>query len=139
MRAHYAAVKARLQADAALTDKVFDSARIDADGNLVRDQYLILFGSPGSRDTGRLTAAQSATADASFDYTIRAVSVSVDGCFMLLEKVYAQLAGFVPTIAGRYCNPISLDGSGFEVEPDMSVSPPLYSVDVDVTLASSPI
>jgi hypothetical protein len=136
MRAHYAAVKAQLEADPAL--KVSDAARTTGNPpTLAREQYLILYGSTGELVNDRLAAAQAPNSDATYRYTIRAVSISADGVLLLMTKVYAQLAGKVLTVAGRNCSPIVLDNNDANVEPDMSVAPPLFYLDIDVELKSS--
>jgi hypothetical protein len=136
MRDHYMAMKAQLQLDPVL--KVSDAARMTGNPpTLAREQYLILYGSTGSLDNDRHTAPQAPNSDATFRYTIRAVSISADGVLLLMTKVYAQLAGRILTITGRKCNPILLDNNNANVEPDMSVVPPLFYLDIDAELKSS--
>jgi len=139
MRAHYAAVKARLEADAALAGKVFDSARMaGTPPTLVRDQYVILFAHPGDRDDDRLTAPQAADSDADYEWRIRAVGITADAVLLLLTNVTAQLSGHRLVVAGRACTPIEVESDG-EVEPDLTVYPPLFYGDVYASLHSSRI
>jgi hypothetical protein len=136
MIAEYAAVKARLEADPALTGKVYDSALVNADGTLVRGQYVILFGGgPESLSDDRVTAPQSIDSDAEYLYRARSVSVTADGARAVASKVFKQLVGFEPVIAVRKCPRVKLDGSG-QVKADNNVSPPLYYQDDDYLLIS---
>lgn len=139
MRAHYQAVKARLEADSALSNKgVFDAARLDTTTGLpIQATYCVIFGgAPDVLTDGRLTSPQKADSDAEYIYTVRAVSTTVDGVMAVMAKVNTQLIGFTPTISGRRCNPIYLDYSS-EVRPDNAVSPPMYYADCEFLLKSS--
>jgi hypothetical protein len=137
MREHFEAVKSRLLADAALASRgVYDSALME-DGVPVIGTYMILFGgAPDSFDDARLSAGQSMSSDATYVYTVRAVSPSADGVRSALQKVFAQLLGFVPVIAGRRCSPLTFNFST-EVRADNAVSPPLFYADSEFTLKSS--
>ena len=65
MRAHYAAVKARLNADTNLAGKGADTIRLDGAGLPVRDTYWVLFGgAPDELDDDRLAAKQRPDSDA---------------------------------------------------------------------------
>lgn len=136
MIAEYAAVKARIESDPALAGKVHDSALVNVDGSLVRDQYVILFGGgPERLSDDRVTAPQMPDSDAEYVYTARSVSVSADGCRAVASKVYARLVGFRPDVAGRKCQRMRLDDSG-PVQADNNISPPLYFLDQDFVLIS---
>ena len=136
MRAHFAAVKARLNADAALAGKGSDAIRMEA-GLPVRDTYWVLFGgAPDELDDGRLSAPQRADSDAEYVYTVRFVSVTHDAVLQGAERVVAQLVGWSPTVAGRNCGAIVLDDQQ-PVDADTRVSPPLYFIDLDFVLKSS--
>ncbi len=129
----YAAVKARLVADTALTvrDTVYDSA-----GELYRGTYVVLFGGgPDVLDDGRVTKPQDPDSDATYVYTARCVSATADGVRSTLKHVVTQLVGFIPTVSGRRCDAIRLTHSQ-NVEPDVSVKPPLFYSDAEFTLVS---
>lgn len=137
MIAHYAAVKARLQADTIIAPKVFDAARVDATGALIRDTYVILFGGPpDDLDDGRNTSPQSSGSDAVYLYPTKVVSITAIGALGFAKKVSDHLVGFRPVIANRLCGEIALDDAD-PVEVDFSVTPPLYYVNQDFILKSS--
>lgn len=136
----YAAMKTRAEAEATLTGKVVNTVRVDNNGTLIRDQYVILFGGgPERLDDDRFTAPQKPTSKAEFVFPTRSVSVTPDGALAVATKLMNQFVGFTPTITGRICERIQLDeGSFSEVKIDDSVLPPLYFVDADYTLVTRP-
>jgi hypothetical protein len=137
---HYAAVKARLEAATIFTGRVWDSARLDANAELVRDTYLILFGgAPDKLGDGRNTAPQQADSKATYIYTVRAVGTSPTAVRGFLNGAINQLVRFTPVVAGRKCEPMRLDpaGSSGEVKPDNNVNPPMFFADLDFILTSS--
>jgi len=137
MLAEYNAVKAQIEADPLLAGKVTDSAKIDSQNGLVREQYVILFGGPPiTLGDERYTAPQLQDSDAVYSYTVRAVSVTAAGAMLVASKVAAQLIGAVVTVPGRKCERIRLDEADSEVTPDMTVKPPLYALDQDFILVS---
>ena len=137
MRAHYAAVKDRLNADTVLAGKGSDAIRME-NGLPVRATYWVLFGgAPDDLDDDRLAAPQQADSDAEYVYTVRFVSVTHDAVLQGAERVIAQLVGWVPTIAGRNCGAIELDEGDANVDADTRVTPPLFFIDLDFILRSS--
>lgn len=133
---HFAAVKARLDADSALSGKGYDSARRNTDGTLIRDTYWILFGgAPETLNDDRFTKPQAADSTAEYVYTVRAVSVTPDGCRAVVGKVIAQLAGATLTVEGRALDPLRLTASD-DPRPDDAVKPPIYFADTEWTLVS---
>lgn len=138
IREHYAAVKALLKADSALSTRVEDSARVGKDGLPTRETYAILFGGgPEDLDDGRLTSQQRAISAAEFVYTVRSVAPTPDGARAVATKAFAQLVGATLTIEGRSCRPIRHTGSD-PLQPDDSISPPIYYCDDEYTLNSDP-
>jgi hypothetical protein len=134
---HIAAVKARLTDGTALAGKLYDSARLDSNGVLIRDTYAILYGgTPDVLDDGRQSSPQAAMSDAEFVYTFRSVSPTVDGCRAVQQIALTRLTGFVAALSGRTCSPIVLTSSG-DPRPDMSVNPPIFYADDEYTLRSS--
>lgn len=137
MRAHYAAVKARINAHASLAGKGSDAIRMEA-GLPVRDTYWVLFGgAPDELGDDRLTAPQRADSDAEYLYTVRFVSVTHDAVLQGAAAVVAQLVGWVPTVSGRTCDPVRLDDGVPPVDADTRVSPALFFIDLDFVLKSS--
>lgn len=133
---HFDAVETRLKANTNLTAKVFDTARRDASGALIRDTYLVLFGgAPDSLTSGRLTLPQQNDSDAVFVYTVRAVSPTSAGVRAIMSAAYTQLVGFTPTVSGRKCSTVRMT-LAHEVQADESIQPPLFFCDSEFTLAS---
>jgi hypothetical protein len=137
MIAEFAAVKARLLAHSVLQDLgVFDTARTDDSGELVRDQYTILYGGPADTlDDERLAGVQTVDSDAEYFYPVRSVAVTADGARDIASLVQTQLIGFVPVIVSRRCYAMTLDDVS-AAEPDFSVNPPLFYVDQTFRLKS---
>ena len=137
MRIHYAAVKARLEASAALAGKVYNTLARKADGTLITTSYVILYGgTPDVLDDERLSSVQSIDSDAEYIYTVRSVSSTADGALATADVASTQLITAVLVISGRLCNPILLDDGGV-VEMDASLSPPLFFLDNAFLLKSS--
>jgi hypothetical protein len=133
---HYAAVETQLKAGVNLSSKVFDTARRDASGALIRDTYLVLFGgAPDTLTSGRFTLPQQGDSDADFVYTVRAVSVTPDGVRAILSAACTQLIGAVVTAEGRRPSRIRLT-LAHEVQSDDSIQPPLYFSDTEFTLST---
>ena len=136
MRAHFAAMKARLESDSTLTGKVFDTANVDSTGAVVRGTYVLLFGGgPDSLNDDRLAAPQSAGSDADYSYTARCVANTPDLVRSVQSKVIALFAGHRLEVAGRACTPADVEG--YPVEWDTALKPPLYFADIDIELHSS--
>lgn len=138
MRDHYAAVKNRLLADTALAAKgVHDTALVDTAGEPIAGTYVVLYGGmPDSLDDGRLTGIATASSDAEYMFTCRAVSTTADGVRSVGQKIMAQLIGWRPQVTGRACTAVSLEYSS-GVLADMSIKPPLFYADIDVSFKSS--
>lgn len=133
---HYEAVKERLEGDAALADKVFDTSRINADGELIRANYLILYGgSPAELGGDRLFKQQVQGDNGVFDFTVRGVGVTATSARTMLAAASAQLVNWIPEIAGRNCRPMKFTGGG-DIRTDTSVKPPLYYADDEYELRS---
>lgn len=138
MRAEYNATKARLNADPLLAGRGSDAIRMNSAGLPVLDTYWVMFGGgPDTLDDGRLAATQRADADAEYVYTVRLVSVTFDAVLTMAERADAQLIGWAPTVAGRTCQPISLDEGQSDVDDDTRVTPPLLFIDRTYVLKSN--
>ncbi len=137
MRAEFNAVKARLNADAALAGKGSDAVRMEA-GLPVRATYWVLFGgAPDELDDDRLAAIQRPDADAEYLYTLRLVSVTHDAVLDMCERAVTQLVGWVPTVAGRRCEPMRLDDRPDLIDADTRVTPALLFADLDFIVQSN--
>lgn len=135
---HFNAIKGRIEGDAALVGKVFDTVRLDDAGGLIRDNYVILYRSaPSSFDNGRLTAVSQYASEATFLVDFRAVGTSATQCGAVMDKVLTQLLGHRLLVTGRVCSPIVLDSSD-PVRADQSVKPFLFYQDAAVEFVSSP-
>lgn len=134
--AHRDAVQARLEAR--FPGKVFDTARLDPDGEFVRDNYLILFaGSPVETGGDRQVYAQVVDDNAVFDYTVRVVATSASVALDMLDAVHIELLGWTPTIPGRRCQRLHYPRQNPRVQTENSVKPPLFWVDTEWVLRSN--
>lgn len=136
--AHFDAVKDRLEEHVALDGKVFDSARVNADGTYIRTNYVILFGgAPVEFGGDRQARRQIRNDNAIFDYTLRAVGISADIPRKLIDAIADQLTEWIPQIPGRRCSPMHYPpAQSPQVRLETSVKPPLYYADVEWTLRS---
>lgn len=136
MIAEFAAFKAQVQASPLLTQKVFDVVRIDGDGKLIRDTYVVLFGGPpDDLDDGRLSLPQLPDADATYVYTARVVSTTPGGVRSTINLVLGQIVGQVLVVDGRRIDPMRLTFST-DIIADTSVLPPLFYSDLEFTVVS---
>ena len=138
MKAHYAAVIARLRASPALADKTHDTALVDSGGLPVVGTYAILYGgAPDVIMSGRFTAPQLATSDAEYVYTVRSVSTTADGVRSTQAIVAGQLIGHTLVVAGRTCSRLRLTDT---TDPDLdkSTNPYLFYADQNFTVNSYP-
>lgn len=131
----YSAVKSRLELNPVLAGKVHPSARLEADGDLVRSNYVILYPPPPILDDGRVTKAQDINSDATFMVDGKVVAVDALGCAFLADAVLAQMVGHKLVLSGRRCDPAKLDDMD-KVRPDNSVSPPLFFCDISFEIVS---
>lgn len=135
---HFNAIKARIEAESTLAGDVHDTVRIDAEGGLIRDNYVILYRSPPeSIGSGRFNAVADSSSELTFIFDVRAVGTSAAMCGAVLDKVMAQLVGFRLVVAGRSCTPIRLESSG-RVTADQSVKPFLFYADAGFEFVSRP-
>jgi hypothetical protein len=136
--AHYDAVKARLEEHIALDGKVFDTARVDADGAYVRANYLILFGgAPAEFGGDRQARRQVADDNAVFDYMLRAVGISAEAVRLLLEAAAVQFTAWIPEIPGRRCSAMHYPAQTPAMRTETSVKPPLLYADAEWVLRSN--
>jgi len=133
---HFAGVRTLIVAEVPVAVQVVDSVLTSSTGDLVRATYVVLFGGgPDSLDDDRLTAPQVADSDAEYGYTARCVSVTADGARTLAGRVFMAV-GNVPVVAGRNCGPLGFDASN-PLQVDNNAKPPLFYIDVELSLTSS--
>lgn len=135
---HFDAVEARLEADTDLAGRVHDTVRLDANGGLIRDQYVILYRSvPESIVSGRFNMIPEADSDVTFMVDVRAVGTSPKKCGAVMDRILTQLVGHRLVVAGRSCAPLVLDSSS-RIVADQLVKQFMYYADVGFELTSRP-
>lgn len=98
--AHHTAVKARLQANPALSEMISDVVRRKENGEYVQENYVVLaVNIPGYEP--RLANVQDALGDADLEVYTRVVAGDVDGLNDLTDAVSTQLQGHALIVAGR--------------------------------------
>ncbi|MGG7450557.1 hypothetical protein ACQ3HE_06670 [Plantibacter auratus] len=123
VRAHKAAVLARLREDPVLALKTFDSVVPDK----TPVPYVVVYSDQAVWSSERLDFAQIA---ADFSFMIHAVGERPDQAQAVAERVYAQLMNFRPTVVGRSCWPMKAEASQ-PVRPDRDGEVTLWTA-VDV-------
>lgn len=108
MHVHFLAFKALMLAVAGLSNKVFSNVRRTPGGELIRENYVVLFpDAPDDLDDVRYSARQSINSRSRWRYDVRVVAVDADGLLMLADAVMSVI-GKVPVVSGRRCDPVSL-------------------------------
>ena len=101
MHAHYLAFKALLLAVAVLAGKLHDTVRFTTGGELVRDNYVVLFpDGPDSLGDNRYTAPQLVDSKSKWRYDVRIVATTADG-LMKLADAALSIIGQTPVVEGR--------------------------------------
>lgn len=129
------AVEARIREGAGMADRVFDTARIDAKGGLIRDNYTVVGVSLAGLDEGRLSAAHRADSPGEYFIDVRGVGTTSDAARLMLDRAKTQL------LSARLSAPkLRFQQVAFEretkIETDMSVTPPLFYADAEYTVRS---
>ena len=137
--ATYTALKSQIETAVGLAGKVYDSARLTPEDELIRDLYLILFPTaPFDPTSGRyLAVADWVNVTATFEYDIRFCATTAAGVLALMDRAAGVVQGKTLTVAGRVCAPMSFAASS-RVVPDRSVKPPLFYGDATVEFISRP-
>lgn len=97
IRAHKAAVLARLRSDTALASVVVDGA-VDPNAPAVVAPYVVVFMDSGMRSVERHSSVTPTQAD--FRITIQSVGVDVEQAEFFAEKGLSLLLGWAPTVTG---------------------------------------
>lgn len=132
---HFAALKAELESVRGLRGKIFDSARVDAEG-LIRDNYVILALATSDRGDGRETSPQAHDSRVTFLAGVKVVGTDAENARAFTDRVNTALIGKRLVVPGRTCTAMTDDGV-VEIEPDASVSPPIFFADLAFTFRSS--
>lgn len=135
--AHTEVVLVRLREGASLANKTHDSTAKKTDaGELIRDNYCIVYSDPYGLEQTRLSATQRQSRR-SDEITVRSVGIDPGACRAIAMDVDNQLLGFIPQVPGRRFEPIRFEDSS-ELRDDNAVSPPLFYVDVTYLVMSDP-
>ncbi|RLP76331.1 hypothetical protein D9V32_05530 [Mycetocola tolaasinivorans] len=129
------ATEERMLAGEGLAGRVFDAARLDAKGGLVRDNYLIIRITRDSLGDDRLAAPQLPDSDAEYYIDVRAVATTPAGARLLLTSADAQLLEGPLLVRQRKCTRPVCDVIR-PMDTDMSVTPPLFYVDAGYSFGS---
>lgn len=130
--AHYAALEARIEAGTGLSDKVFDTVRLDADGGLAYENYVILY-SPTQQEIvqSRFAMIADYAGDVPFDCDIRIVGTAASTVRLMLDRVLTQVTGHQLVVSGRQDAKLRVT-EVTNVVPDVSVKPFLYTASVSL-------
>jgi hypothetical protein len=119
IRAHKAAVLARLRADPSMASNVIDGI-VDPIAPVVLPPYVVVSMDSGRRTVERESSEQPTAAE--FRIIIHSVGVDADQAGYFAERVMAQLLGWRPTVAGWA--PQSMQHvRSVPVQPDTTVNP----------------
>jgi len=123
---YFTVLDTRLKLGQGLADKTYDTLRLDPDGNLLRENYVVLF-SP-TLDEGeveRYMKEPDADDAIPFEVEVRVVGTAVPNVRKMLSVAVGQFRGFRVGIEGR--SPVMLRCVGVtQVRPDTAVKPFLY-------------
>ncbi len=120
MIAEYNALKGLLGSVPLLSASVFEPD----DEEPKRGTYLLVFSAgPEGLDDDRWGSIPRPESDAGYSFPLRAVSSDVAGVMLIADAVRG-LVGKKPTVAGRRCDPITVEFD--PVKKDNSVSPALF-------------
>lgn len=135
---YYAALKTRVEAEPGFTGRVYDTVRLDANGALIRDNYVIQY-SPVPVDVPeyRYTGLESFAGAVEFDNDFRVVGLNAATVRQMTGRLVEHLVGHKLAITGRAPAAIRLGEVGKTV-PDTSVKPFLYYADVSIEWTSRP-
>lgn len=134
---HFAALKARLEADGDLAGVVHDTVRLDSNGGLIRSEYVILYRSSPRIDSDRLAAVAGPSSTLTFDVEVRAVGRTSAKCGAVMDRILTQFAGHRLVVAGRSCSPMTIQDTG-RVVADTSVKEFLYFANLAFEFVSEP-
>jgi len=129
IRDHAAAVRARLEQDAVLATCTFQGVVTERP-----QRYCTFFINSGFREQHRQTGPD---ARADFNIVVHSVGSDPTQAQAVAERVYGQLLGFIPTVAGRRCTRVRAVSSQPSQRDDTVQPSVFYSVD-EFTFLSDP-
>lgn len=133
---YFQALKARMELSPVMVGKVFDTLRMNPDGGLIRDNYVLLFSPlPVNVPQTRLAQVQTFADDVEFEVDLRVIAVNPAGVRLWASKVMQQLVGHQVAITGRQPAKLTVSG-GSRVREDQSVKPFLYFSDLSLEWVS---
>lgn len=126
----------RIASGEGMSGRVFDTVRLDGNGALIRENYVILF-SPVALDIpqSRFTKVQTFEDDVEFEADLRVVGTTPATVRRMLSVVMRQLVGHLASAPGRQPAKVTL-GSQDKVREDQSVKPFLYFANASVEWTS---
>jgi hypothetical protein len=127
---YYTALKTQIELGQGLAGRVYDTVRLDANGALIRDNYVVLY-SPVPLDVpqDRFTMTPTFVGTVEFESDVRVVGTTAATVRQMMSRVSTQMIGHGLTITGRQPARVTLGSSG-RVLPDTSVKPFLYYADM---------
>jgi hypothetical protein len=132
IRAHKAAILARLRADTPMASNVIDGI-IDPLAPVVPPPYVAVSMDSGRRTVERESSEQPTSAE--FRIAVHSVGVDADQAGYFAEHVMAQLLGWRPTVTGWAPQAVQHFRSA-PVQPDTTVNPATQYITDVFTLTS---
>lgn len=117
---------------------VHDSdAPLNPDGSIVRASYVVAWDmGPDVLDDDRVAAPQAYESEGEYRFVTKSVGTDPAAARAVRDAVAGRLTGHRLTIAGRNCDPIRLDPVPNPMQPDTTVSPPLWYIEDDWIVGS---
>lgn len=132
IRAHKAAVLARLRADPPMSGNVIDGI-VDPVAPVIQPPYVSVSVDSGRRTVERESSEQPTSAE--FRITVHSVGVDADQAGYFAEHVMAQLLGWRPAVTGWAPQAVQHFRSA-PVQPDTAVNPATQYITDVFTLTS---
>jgi hypothetical protein len=132
IRAHKAAILARLRADPPMANIVIDGI-VDPNAQPVLPPYVAVSMNSGRRTVERESSEQPTMAE--FRITVHSVGIDADQAGYFAEHVFKQFDAWRPTVAGWTPQAVQHSRSA-EVQPDTTVNPATQYITDVFTLTS---
>lgn len=133
IEATYAALKSLLEGTGL---PVHDSAVVNAEDELVRGTYLILFAPVPEDVEARYSLGVTAAGVAEFDYDLRIVGATFSALLRAQDRVRDAVVGKYLLVPGRQPSRLRMEFGGSEL--DRSVKPGLWVCDTGILFTSRP-
>lgn len=135
IRQHHTAAKARMEANALLAGKVEDAVRLDSTGTKpAQGNYVVLKTALPLFTDPRLADTQAIDLDQLVECSVRVVAVDLNGLYLLMDAVNAQMLGHRLAVAGRALT--AFERTEFD-EPDYDFTARVHFQDVLFEATSS--